>query len=575
MQEFNRNEVEQFINFLFDEEDIFEVRIKYDDDGRVTPHWIPPARREQFYSSHLAIHAMRKGHVWVGVGPREKMMSTDPKMNRVLWCDFSSDVTEREVLDQALGRSGLPEPSMIVWSGNGYHAYWKLNEPLSPSEARKYSKGVHGVLPSDNTYDPTRVMRAPGTVNWKDPDNPKMAYIVESNDNSYDIELFPKSEERSSGPPVERAAKTVDKDTMDIFLSHYLDGQKHNMALAVAGFLRKERFFNRRETENALKELHTLAGYEWPDPGLQKIVHDTYSRPLPQVAGRSALFELGVSAPASQIVDVKFPEPHRPTIQLVDFSSEIKEQEFWVDGIVGPGLMTLWAAAPKSGKSFCVMQLGQAIATGTDIWGMAVPKAKRVLYFQGELSKNMVYSRAVGMFGLENIPKPEQYAMTDRPRETITLNETPEVLLEIAQDYDVIIVDPLSAFNGNDENSYTSVRETLALFDGLQAAGKAVVLVHHTRKLDGTNAIPSASDARGSGLWVSAADAVVMQQKLQDGSVKLYFTLRAAPDKDPLELYRLPNGSFTSERKKLIEFNPELKKKLDFIERTIKNVSND
>lgn len=561
MEGLNPDETRRYINFLYEPEDIFEVRVKYEGSSYASSFYITPDKREQFFQTHLPIHHSRHGHVWAGVGPREKVGSTHPSLNRVLWCDFDSTIKTVDDLEVALTASMLPWPSMVVNSGHGFHAYWKLETPLQPETARKYSKGVHGRLPTDNTHDPTRVMRMPGTVNFKDLEDPRPCTILWlDEDATYPVTDFPKIEMDIGRQVVEREVRKLDEKSLMQFVGGYVEGQRHHLGLAIVGYLRKERLFNRDEATEAMRQIHTSAGYEWPDDGMIKVVNDTYDRPMSTVLGRSGLFEFGIVPPEEQTFEISFPARKAPAISLIDFTEDIEEQEFWVDGLVGPGLTTLWAASPKSGKSFCAMQLGYHLSKGIDLWGMSVPKPLRVLYFQGELSRGMVYARAVSMFGRSNIPGPAQYAMTDKPDETITLNETPEVLLDLAENYDVIIVDPLSAFNGNDENSYTSVRETLSIFDSLKARGKALVLVHHTRKQeagrDGSMPVPSASDARGSGLWVSASDAIVMQQKLSTGDVRLFFTLRAAPDRDPLDLYRLPNGSFTHDRQEYLRHNP-------------------
>lgn len=553
MEGLNKNDSQRFIDFLFEPDDIFEVRIKQEGSNFATSLYITPENRGQFLTTHLSIHHGHQRHVWVGVGPRERVGSTNPAVNRALWCDFDDSVTTEEVALESIRKATLPEPSMLVHSGNGYHAYWKLHTPLEPTEARKYSKGVHRALPTDATHDPTRVMRLPGTVNFKGGEEKPCSIVFLDESRVYSVLEFPKIEmEVTDTAVVERQAKMLSEEDVVRFSVPYVEGSRHHLGLAIAGFLRKDRFFSRSEATEALRTIHTRAGYEWPDDGIIKTVNDTYNLPMSRVAGRSALYEFGIVPPEEKVFQLKLPEVKRPTISIIDFTEDIKEQEFWVDGLVGPGLTTLWAAPPKAGKSFCVMQLGYNISKGKDIWGWEVPEAKKVLYFQGELSKGMVYARAMSMFGRANLPPASQYAMTDKPEETITLNETPEVLLDLAQHFDVIIIDPLSAFNGNDENSYTSVRETLGIFDSLKAQGKAVILVHHTRKLDtlkdGSTPMPTAADARGSGLWVSAADSIVMQQKLGNGNVRLGFTLRAAPDRDDLNLYRLPSGLFTHDR---------------------------
>src|SRR5699024_8531972 len=135
----------------------------------------------------------RKAHVWVGVGPREKVGSTNPKCNRVLWCDFDATITSAEQAKKSIEDANLPSASMLVSSGNGYHAYWKLDEALEPEVARGYSRGIHRALPTDATHDPTRVMRLPGTLNWKS-DPPTQCSIVEQEGQVYPVSKFPRME---------------------------------------------------------------------------------------------------------------------------------------------------------------------------------------------------------------------------------------------------------------------------------------------------------------------------------------------------------------------------------------------
>jgi RecA-family ATPase len=261
--------------------------------------------------------------------------------------------------------------------------------------------------------------------------------------------------------------------------------------------------------------------------------------------------------------------PPKPKISIIDFSRDIGKQEFWMDGLIGPGMLTIWAAQPKSGKSFAVMQIGHSLSQGGDIWGFKVPKSVRVLYFQGELSQEMVADRAISMFGRRALADPRQFALTEKPKETISLVQHPEYLNDIAEHYDVVIVDPLSAFNSNDENSFTSVRETISVFDALKAKGKAVVIVHHTRKLatdrEGNVVPPTSNDIRGSSAWFGAADAIAMQYTTSDGHSKVKFTFRAAPERPTLKLYRQLNGGFTDNHETYLAETTTLKIPQNFL----------
>lgn len=550
-----KEQAKTFLEMLFEPGETFEVRTKTQEQKGTTQFWLNYSKIGQFVDWHLDIHKTHKRHVWVGVGPRDRVGSTNPACNRALWVDLDASVITDERMEEVLEQSSLPTPTMVVWSGNGYHLYWRLASPGNPDEIRVHARGVHSVLPSDSTHDPTRVMRVPGSWNFKSEDHPTQCQILRYDPSlTYELSIFPKVESSFLGPTDESKPSSLVLATEDfeLFLTNWLDGQKHTMAVGVAGYLRKNLMYTKEQTLQTIAAIHQQAGYSWPDQNLLRVVQDTYTQPLGRVSGLSKLYELGVVPSIKDAFSVKLLTPKKQKVSIINFNREIKRQEFWMDGLIGPGMISIWAAQPKSGKSFAVMQIGHALSQGIPIWGFNVPKAVRVLYFQGELSEGMVSDRAISIFGGESLKDPRRFAITDKPEETISLVQHPEILNDLAENYDLIIVDPLSAFNSNDENSFTSVRETISVFDSLKAKGKAVLIVHHTRKLatdrEGNVVPPSFNDIRGSSAWFGAADAIAMQYTTPDGNSKVKFTFRAAPERPQLTLYRRANGGFTDDR---------------------------
>ena len=61
---------------------------------------------------------------------------------------------------------------MVVDSGHGYHAYWRIGEMVLFDEAKPIMVGLARALRGDHVYDRPRILRIPGTTNWKDPQNP-------------------------------------------------------------------------------------------------------------------------------------------------------------------------------------------------------------------------------------------------------------------------------------------------------------------------------------------------------------------------------------------------------------------
>ena len=90
-------------------------------------------------------------------------------------------------LDQTIGLQefqkfcaavGLPKP-ILVNSGYGIHAYWLLEETLSRLEWEPLSQRLrelcveHGLIVDSSVFEASRVLRIPGTYNFKDKENPK------------------------------------------------------------------------------------------------------------------------------------------------------------------------------------------------------------------------------------------------------------------------------------------------------------------------------------------------------------------------------------------------------------------
>jgi hypothetical protein len=91
---------------------------------------------------------------------------------QVLW----ADVDAKKVSDVlsigkavALGRlNSFPAtPQVLVDSGGGYHAYWLLDRPEPYERIREVVAWIADVVGGDKVQDAPRVLRLPGTINWK------------------------------------------------------------------------------------------------------------------------------------------------------------------------------------------------------------------------------------------------------------------------------------------------------------------------------------------------------------------------------------------------------------------------
>ncbi len=74
--------------------------------------------------------------------------------------------------------AGLPlPPTAIVASGHGLHVYFILREPEAPDVLSALSARLGHALGGDRVHDPARILRLPGTINFKDPADPVEARL--------------------------------------------------------------------------------------------------------------------------------------------------------------------------------------------------------------------------------------------------------------------------------------------------------------------------------------------------------------------------------------------------------------
>ena len=73
---------------------------------------------------------------------------------------------------------GIPEPSIIIYSGGGYQGFWELDKPIEingkielAEEVKEYNKQLEIVFSADHCHNIDRLCRLPGT--WNMPDSKK------------------------------------------------------------------------------------------------------------------------------------------------------------------------------------------------------------------------------------------------------------------------------------------------------------------------------------------------------------------------------------------------------------------
>lgn len=195
------------------------------------------------------------------------------------------------------------------------------------------------------------------------------------------------------------------------------------------------------------------------------------------------------------------------------FDEQFPPRQFLVDDLIQRGDFVLLAGRPKSGKSWLVLQLAQAIDGGTEFLGKATTKTK-VLYLALEDGRRRVAERLhIRRW------KPETACLTfdcmafdgDRGTAGEGLEQLFNTILE--NQFGVVIIDTLrKALSGkNDESDNAAMGAILyQISDFAHKHGVTIVLTHHTTK--GSTDDPFNS-IRGAGAIRGAYDVGIVLQR--------------------------------------------------------------
>lgn len=163
----------EFLDFLHPTHGITELRCMR--DGKVKQEWF--ARHErQYMIEHVEEYSACGWDAYVGVLPRVTASGRAEDCwptTTVLWADVD-DKHHGGSHDKAIvSILGFPlTPSCINDSGHGFHVFWALDAAVPFKEAEWAMRGIARWIGGDAVYDAPRVLRLPGTLNHKDPQNP-------------------------------------------------------------------------------------------------------------------------------------------------------------------------------------------------------------------------------------------------------------------------------------------------------------------------------------------------------------------------------------------------------------------
>ncbi|MEQ8510443.1 MAG: AAA family ATPase [Rhodospirillaceae bacterium] len=155
------------------------------------------------------------------------------------------------------------------------------------------------------------------------------------------------------------------------------------------------------------------------------------------------------------------------------------------------GSLTLISSESGVGKSMLGLAIAHSIASGRNFIGWQCDHARRVLYVEGELPRNMVQDRITALNGTYGAPPPDMWRVADlegyHPMPNLSTIEGRQIIDDWIEEFkpDVIFIDSLATLilleglDPNTEESWLPIQKWALEH---RKAGRSVVFFHHTNK---------------------------------------------------------------------------------------------
>lgn len=238
-----------------------------------------------------------------------------------------------------------------------------------------------------------------------------------------------------------------------------------------------------------------------------------------RLRGYDLLEQLGASAPDLEYItgdDAQSDEPEHLPVLAPDLvaGDELFDRTFpplkyvW-DGLIALGHCVLLAGRPKSGKSWFLLQLAQAIDTGGKFVGRAT-KASKILYVALEDGQRRIHQR---MHIRNWRPRATTFIFRLLPLDGDGIKQIRAAIA--AGGYEIVIIDTLRAAVSSsvDENSNAEMGGVLnELAQLAHETETTIVVTHHTTKTQTEDPFDS---VRGAGAIRGAYDLGLLIQRKQ------------------------------------------------------------
>jgi putative DNA primase/helicase len=244
---------------------------------------------------------------------------------------------------------------------------------------------------------------------------------------------------------------------------------------------------------------------------------------------------------------------------VTEFEKNAPDTIDWVvEGLIQRGANGLMIARPKSGKSFAVLDLAVAIASGQRWLDFYVPKRARVALVSREDYFGLTQARERKIRKHRQLMAEELdgwlYINAKGIRPKLMLDDEAEVATLIADlkknQTEFLILDVMRVLHGSDENDNTQMQKVIDTLNRIQeACGCSICLIHHDNKREDatlTERARGASAIAGYAEFIIGLRVVDEEEHIREFNCELKAAM--APDKFHFKILDTADDGITLDR---------------------------
>lgn len=417
---------------------------------------------------------------------------------------------------------GIPKPSLVFDSGRGFVASWQLAEPLRDlAAAEAANRWLAEQLGGDKCHDVSRILRLPGTVNCKPEAQGRRARIVSHDAGAvYTFDRFGRSERRERqkadatpiGGELDRPEDIAAGIAICLSAAPAIEGQAGRTAAFTVGMLLKRSGVSLERAQDLAIEHYdprcSPPDEDWMRERIERGWLDGEGRPgcdRPEVLVANAF--AGIVLPEPVYMNGGGTSTAR--VRFLADTSALAQVAWLVKGWLPKEGVALLAGQSRIGKTFLLLELAGALATGGSFFGRPVRERVGVLILAAEgagtIAPRLEALRLHRLGGIEAAMLPIAWAEISDADEigAIVAAAAAEMQSRFGVRLGMIGVDTVAAaFNADENDAQLATAAMKALGKLASEARTLVVAVAHYGKSDGAG-------VRGSSAWTASADVIL------------------------------------------------------------------